>query len=192
MQVAQWCTAAPECLHWDISEPEAALTVLATAPGIAAAAHGLRYASVSTLLDAAAGNLAVVHALSTFCLTPPGDSPTRKGFWDALLVGCVPVVFLNASRSNVWAFSEDEAASFALLVPPTAVKAPGALREHLQRALPDVPRMRAAAAQYAAAFQFSFGLLDEEDHVAVGPDATDMILWRMLEAQGSRSPLAAA
>merc|ERR1711953_1608408 len=32
-------------------------------------------------------------ANSTFCLEPPGDSPTRKGFFDALLVGCVPVIF---------------------------------------------------------------------------------------------------
>jgi len=30
---------------------------------------------------------------STFCLEPGGDSPTRKGFFDALLAGCIPVVF---------------------------------------------------------------------------------------------------
>ena len=28
-----------------------------------------------------------------FCLQPPGDSPTRKSFYDAVLSGCIPVLF---------------------------------------------------------------------------------------------------
>lgn len=43
---------------------------------------------------------------STFCLEPPGDSPTRKGFFDALLAGCIPVIF----GSSIWdsaPFEED-------------------------------------------------------------------------------------
>lgn len=34
---------------------------------------------------------------STFCLQPPGDSPTRKGIFDSLLAGCIPVLFSEAS-----------------------------------------------------------------------------------------------
>eukprot|EP00026_Physarum_polycephalum_P009425 Phypoly_transcript_09548.p1 GENE.Phypoly_transcript_09548~~Phypoly_transcript_09548.p1 ORF type:complete len:399 (+),score=28.09 Phypoly_transcript_09548:124-1320(+) len=30
---------------------------------------------------------------SVFCLNPFGDSPTRKAFWDALLVGCINVLY---------------------------------------------------------------------------------------------------
>ena len=30
---------------------------------------------------------------SLFCLQPPGDSPTRKSFYDAILAGCIPVLF---------------------------------------------------------------------------------------------------
>ena len=30
---------------------------------------------------------------STFCLQPPGDSPTRKSFYDGLVSGCIPVLF---------------------------------------------------------------------------------------------------
>ena len=30
---------------------------------------------------------------STFCLQPPGDSPSRKSFYDAVLSGCIPVLF---------------------------------------------------------------------------------------------------
>ena len=30
---------------------------------------------------------------SLFCLQPPGDSPTRKSFYDSILCGCIPVIF---------------------------------------------------------------------------------------------------
>ena len=30
---------------------------------------------------------------SVFCLQPPGDSPTRKSFYDSILSGCIPVTF---------------------------------------------------------------------------------------------------
>jgi hypothetical protein len=30
---------------------------------------------------------------SVFCLEPHGDSPTRGGFYDALYMGCIPVIF---------------------------------------------------------------------------------------------------
>jgi len=36
---------------------------------------------------------------SVFCFNPPGDTPTRKGLFDSLLAGCIPVVFDDASLS---------------------------------------------------------------------------------------------
>ena len=30
---------------------------------------------------------------SVFCLQPPGDSPTRKSFYDAIIAGCIPAIF---------------------------------------------------------------------------------------------------
>ena len=30
---------------------------------------------------------------SIFCPSPPGDSPTRRQFYDAILHGCIPVIF---------------------------------------------------------------------------------------------------
>jgi len=32
---------------------------------------------------------------SKYCLQPPGDSPTRKSFYDAILSGCIPILFTN-------------------------------------------------------------------------------------------------
>lgn len=38
---------------------------------------------------------------SVFCLQPPGDSPTRKGIFDSLLCGCIPVLFApNQTRDQ--------------------------------------------------------------------------------------------
>ncbi|GAQ81951.1 Exostosin family protein [Klebsormidium nitens] len=34
-----------------------------------------------------------LYMSSTFCLQPPGDSPTRRGIFDALQAGCIPVIF---------------------------------------------------------------------------------------------------
>jgi len=36
---------------------------------------------------------------SVFCFNPPGDTPTRKGLFDSLLAGCIPVIFDEASLS---------------------------------------------------------------------------------------------
>ena len=49
--------------------------------------------------------LAEVHqamARSTFCLQPPGDSPTRKGFFDSILLGCIPVIFRRGTYKRIW------------------------------------------------------------------------------------------
>ena len=35
---------------------------------------------------------------SVFCLQPPGDSPTRKSFYDAVVAGCIPVIFTSNKR----------------------------------------------------------------------------------------------
>ena len=32
---------------------------------------------------------------SLFCLQPPGDSPTRKSFFDSVIAGCIPVLFVS-------------------------------------------------------------------------------------------------
>ena len=41
---------------------------------------------------------------AVFCLQPWGDSATRKGFWDALLAGCINVIFDDAgwNETDAW------------------------------------------------------------------------------------------
>ena len=38
------------------------------------------------------------YARSVFCLQPDGDTPTRQGWFDALLSGCIPVFFSTCLR----------------------------------------------------------------------------------------------
>jgi len=57
-----------------------------------------------------------------FCLTPPGDSVTRKSLFDALISGCVPVIFARATISQyVWFFSEQEIEDVAVYIPVSSV-----------------------------------------------------------------------
>jgi len=53
---------------------------------------------------------------STFCLEPPGDTPTRSHFYMAMQSGCVPVLF-NGGHSG---YQDDEPAWFAWRRAPTA------------------------------------------------------------------------
>lgn len=41
-----------------------------------------------------------LYRSSIFCLSPPGDSPTRKGLFDSILAGCIPVVFDKYTLAN--------------------------------------------------------------------------------------------
>ena len=39
-----------------------------------------------------------LYATSVFCFQPGGDSATRRGFFDSLLFGCIPVIDLAAAE----------------------------------------------------------------------------------------------
>jgi hypothetical protein len=49
-----------------------------------------------------ANTLTHPYSLATFCLMPGGDFPTRKGVLDALLAGCIPVVFQESTATTQW------------------------------------------------------------------------------------------
>lgn len=51
------------------------------------------------------GEIVRVYGDSTFCLQPGGDSPYRKGLYDSILAGCIPVVFgLYLTQVAPWHF----------------------------------------------------------------------------------------
>jgi len=65
------------------------------------------------------GDSLLVYANSTFCFQPPGDAETRKGFFDALLVGCIPVVFTPDAFSRVygWHVTPEEGRNISVYIP---------------------------------------------------------------------------
>lgn len=59
---------------------------------------------------------------SRFCLAPPGDSVTRKSLFDALVAGCVPVIFARASLSQYsWFLSAKEVADVAVYISKSSI-----------------------------------------------------------------------
>ena len=42
------------------------------------------------------------YSRSIFCLQPAGDTPTRQGWFDALLSGCIPVFFSSCLRPDLY------------------------------------------------------------------------------------------
>lgn len=51
---------------------------------------------------------------STFCLEPPGDSPSRKGLVDSIIAGCIPVLF-SSLQSKLWPWHVDRWADVAII-----------------------------------------------------------------------------
>ena len=57
-----------------------------------------------------------------YCLQPPGDNPTRKGIFDSLGLGCIPVVF---SRHSIGAFTMHipDPNAISVYIPPAGLLA---------------------------------------------------------------------
>ncbi|KAL3645339.1 putative xyloglucan galactosyltransferase gt19 [Castilleja foliolosa] len=55
---------------------------------------------------------------SSFCLQPPGDTPTRRSTFDAIVAGCIPVFFeeLSAKKQYGWHLKEEEYDEFSVFI----------------------------------------------------------------------------
>lgn len=56
---------------------------------------------------------------ATFCLNPPGDDPSRKGIFDSIVAGCIPVIFDVSTVYNQfpWHLSEQIALDVSVFIP---------------------------------------------------------------------------
>ncbi|XP_071708344.1 probable xyloglucan galactosyltransferase GT19 [Rutidosis leptorrhynchoides] len=56
---------------------------------------------------------------SSFCLQPPGETPTRRSTFDSILAGCIPVFFedLSAKKQYRWHLPEDKYEEFSVMIP---------------------------------------------------------------------------
>ncbi|GKU95508.1 hypothetical protein SLEP1_g8860 [Rubroshorea leprosula] len=56
---------------------------------------------------------------ATFCLQPPGDTPTRRSTFDSIIAGCMPVFFeeLSAKIQYGWHMLKEQYGEFSVFIP---------------------------------------------------------------------------
>lgn len=95
--------------------------------------------------DMSIGDFLSVYRKATFCLCPPGDDPARKAVFDAILSGCIPVIFHESTLFNQypWHFDEGEALGISISVPGNLVRL-GTLKfmEYLKKVPPSTIRAK--------------------------------------------------
>ncbi|KAJ8602235.1 hypothetical protein CTAYLR_003683 [Chrysophaeum taylorii] len=123
------------------------------------------------------GQLVEEYANATFCFQPGGDSPYRKGLYDALALGCIPVVFgLYETRVSPWHFWTGHRQNSMVVINETAyLRGEIDVFDHLL-SISDtsIRKMQAIIAQNAHRLQYAY--YDFPD------DAVDIILrgaWHM-------------
>ncbi|KAF8412407.1 hypothetical protein HHK36_000371 [Tetracentron sinense] len=83
---------------------------------------------------------------SSFCLQPPGDSPTRRSTFDGILAGCIPVFFEERSAKSQfgWHLPKREYGEFSVSISKEEVVLKGLRIVDVLMAIPraDVRRMR--------------------------------------------------
>lgn len=83
---------------------------------------------------------------STFCLQPPGDTPTRKSTFDGILAGCIPVFFeeISAKSQYSWHMPEEKYQEFSVFIPKEDVVFKGVSIVDVLMSIPqaEVARMR--------------------------------------------------
>lgn len=175
VQVAEACQQGPDCLFFDVRHRAASLTRLAATPFLAPAISGAGFASRLRFLDAAERHLEAVYLVTSLCLIPPGDTASRKALFDAILFGCVPVLFYPESAAFPWHLPAD-ASSFAVLLDgDAALDAGGAAVLDALRSLPQdaIEARRAVCAHLARRLQYGAA---EESGSHWAPDALEVTL----------------
>ena len=92
--------------------------------------NGTRYTKLCDFVDCSNGvcehdPLRVMKPMlqATFCLQPPGDTPTRRSTFDGILAGCIPVFFedLSSKKQYQWHLPEEKYEEFSVFIPKEEV-----------------------------------------------------------------------
>ena len=109
--------------------------------------------------DSSIGDYLSVYKKSVFCLCPPGDDPARKAVFDAIISGCIPVIFHESTLYNQypWHFNEGEALEISISVPGDKVRRNQIkFMEFLEKVSPEVIKMKQQKiAQVAKRLQYA-------------------------------------
>lgn len=137
--------------------------------------------------------LARTYYASTFCLQPPGDDIGRKGIVDALLLGCIPVLF-HSGQSRLWPWHWGRWVRNASYTFPydavvnrrvSPIEALRKLPSERVAVLQETIRANAHRLQYSAVDTRALGSLSP------GPDAFDIAITSAARLAHSRSSILA-
>jgi hypothetical protein len=189
------CVKAPECrVH--VVDPgrveKSFKRVVQHIEDKASVVRELGFEGLHDLVESSKGVVEFVHYLSQFCLMPPGDTVSRKGLFDAIVMGCIPVVFYPGSAYYPWHLpvgdGPDGLESFSVYIPAKEVlKNHTIVMDHL-RSIPK-QRVRAMQEQLAALaprIQYTMTLDNEpgmnwwDEQKGRAPDALDVSLAGLL------------
>ncbi|XP_008787004.2 probable xyloglucan galactosyltransferase GT19 [Phoenix dactylifera] len=116
---------------------------------------------------------------SSFCLQPPGDTPTRRSTFDGILAGCIPVFFeeIGARAQYGWHLPKDRFEEFSVFIPKEEVVFGGVRIGDVLESIPpaEVRRMRERVLELAPRVMYrrhgsSAGLRARKDAVDLAID----------------------
>lgn len=118
---------------------------------------------------------------STFCLQPPGDTPTRRSTFDAIIAGCIPVFFeeMSAKMQYRWHLPEENYSDFSVFIPKEEVVFKGLKILDVLMGIPrnEVRRMRQSVMELIPRVMYrrhgsSLGLRTKKDAFDTAIDGT--------------------
>lgn len=122
---------------------------------------------------------------SVFCLNPPGDMPTRKGYFDSILAGCIPVTTDRYSARDqwLWHLGKEIHDKTSIYIPrETFLNQSFDFMQYLVELVHEgkkVTKMRKNIAKYASRLQYRY---PEKDSPRKPPiDAVDVIIEKIFE-----------
>nr|GEY37543.1 probable xyloglucan galactosyltransferase GT19 [Tanacetum cinerariifolium] len=130
---------------------------------------------------------------ASFCLQPPGDTPTRRSTFDSILAGCIPVFFeeLSAKKQYVWHLPEDEYDEFSVMIPKEDVVFRGVSVVEVLKGIPKsrVRKMRKKLIEMIPRIVYrrhgsSLGLRNHKDAFDIAVEGTIQRIKARLESLG--------
>ncbi|KAL3499534.1 hypothetical protein ACH5RR_038627 [Cinchona calisaya] len=118
---------------------------------------------------------------ASFCLQPPGDTPTRRSTFDGILAGCIPVFFeeLSAKKQYKWHLPEEKYEEFSVFIPKEEMVFKGLKILDVLMSIPraEVRRMREKVLEMIPRVMYrkhgsSIGLRSKKDAFDIAIDGT--------------------
>lgn len=103
---------------------------------------------------------------SIFCLQPPGDSPTRKSFYDAIISGCIPVLFEQKNKIKYPFERSLDYSQFTVSIDEDSIKRHKLpIATILSRFSPSkIKQLQISVAKVSKHLQYSFPIIANQKH----------------------------